>query len=75
MDSLLQLVNVDPALLAKIFPIVLLVMGVLSGVSVILNAISKFTATDADDKAASFVGKIVEYGKKVVDFFSGNVKH
>lgn len=75
MDSLLGLINVDPALLAKIAPIVILVMGILSGLALILNAVAKFTKTDADDKAAGVVQKIIAAGQKVVDFLSGNVKH
>lgn len=75
MDQLLQLINVDPALIGKIVPIVVLVMGCLSGVGMILNAIAQFTPSDVDNKFAGIIAKVVEYLKKVVDFFSGNVKH
>jgi len=75
MEQLLSLVNINPALLAQIGPIVILVMGILSGSAVILNAIAKFTKTDADDKASGVLAKVIAAGQKLVDFFSGNVKH
>ena len=75
MDSLLQLAHIDPALLAKIFPIVVLSMGILSGFAVSLKALAKFTKTDADDKAASFIDKAIAIGQKIVDFLSGNIQH
>lgn len=75
MEGLLQLLNIDPALIAKLFPAMLLVMGILSGLAMILNAVAKFTKTDADDKVAGFVGKGIAYCQKVIDFFSGNIKH
>lgn len=75
MDSLLSMINIDPSLIAKIVPIVVLTMGILSGSAMILNAVAKFTATDADDKAAGVVAKIIAVGQKLVDFLSGNVKH
>lgn len=75
MDALLQLVNIDPALLAKIGPIVLLVMGCLSGIAVILNAFAKFFSNGAVGKAGSLMGKAVELLQKLNDFLSGNVKH
>lgn len=75
MEQLLQIVNIKPELLAQIGPIVILVMGILSGLAMVLNAVAKFTKTDADDKAASVVAKVIAAGQKLVDFFSGNVKH
>lgn len=75
MEQLLGIINIKPELLAQIGPIVILVMGILSGLAVILNAIAKFTKTDADDKASGVLGKVIAAGQKLVDFFSGNVKH
>lgn len=75
LEPLLKLVNIDPALLAKIGPIVLLVMGCLSGVAVILNAFAKFFNKGGLGKASGIIGKINEYLQKLNDFFSGNVKH
>jgi hypothetical protein len=75
MESLLQLVHVDPALLAKIFPIVVLSMGILSGIAVSLKAVASFTSTKADDAAASFLDKAIAIGQKIVDFLSGNIQH
>jgi hypothetical protein len=76
MESLLALVNIDPALLAKIGPIVLLVMGCLSGVAVILNAFANFFNKKASlGKVAAVMAKINEYLQKINDFLSGNVKH
>lgn len=75
LNNLLQMINVDPALFAKILPIVVLCMGILSGAYMILDAISKFTKTDADNKIVAGFGKVIEFGKKFVDFFSGNQKH
>lgn len=75
LNSLLQLINVDASMLAKMLPIVILCMGILSGCYVALDAISKFTKTDADNKFVAYFGKALEFGKKLVDFFSGNQKH
>lgn len=75
MDLILQLLSIDPALMAKIVPIVLLVLGCLSGVAMILHAVSKVTKTDADDKAVSILDKSIAILQKIVDFLSGNVKH
>lgn len=75
MDSLLSILNLDPSLMAKVVPIVVLVMGCLSGAAVILKAVAKVTKSDADDKAASLLDKAISLGQKVVDFLSGNVKH
>jgi hypothetical protein len=75
LNNLLQMINVDPALLAKILPIVVLSMGIMSGIYMMLDAISKFTKTDADNKFVAYFGKVIEFGKKFVDFFSGNQKH
>jgi len=75
MLDILNLIHVDPALLAKIFPIVVLSMGILSGCAVILKSVAKFTKTDADDKAVGFVDKAIAIGQKVVDFLSGNIQH
>jgi hypothetical protein len=75
LNNLLQLVNIDPAMLAKILPIVVLSMGILSGAYMILDAISKFTKSDADNKFVAYFGKVIDFGKKLVDFFSGNQKH
>lgn len=75
LDSLFGLLNIDPVLLSKILPIVILCMGILSGLAMVLNAVAKFTKTDADDKAVGIVGKVLELLKKIVDFMSGNVKH
>jgi dimeric dUTPase (all-alpha-NTP-PPase superfamily) len=75
LNNLLQMVNVDPALFAKIMPIVVLSLGILSGVYMILDAISKFTKSDADNKIVAYFGKVIDLGKKLVDFFSGNQKH
>lgn len=75
LNNLLQMINVDPALFAKILPLVILSMGILSGCYMILDAISKFTKTDADNKLVAAFGKFMEFAKKFVDFFSGNNKH
>lgn len=75
MEQLLALVNIKPELLAQVGPIIILVMGILSGCAVGLSAIAKFTKTDADDKAAGVLAKVIAAGQKLVDFFSGNVKH
>lgn len=75
MDIMLSLLNIKPELIGSILPIVILTMGCLSGVATILAAISKFTKTDADDKASGTFGKIIEAGQKLIDFLSGNVKH
>lgn len=75
LDSLFSLLNVDPALLAKILPIVVLSMAILSGISVILNAVAKFTPGKGDDQAAGFLDKMIAFAQKLVDFISGNVKH
>lgn len=75
LDSLFSLLSIDPALLAKILPIVVLCMGILSGLAMVLDAVAKFTKTDADDKAVGFVGKGIDFLKKLIDFISGNVKH
>lgn len=75
LNNLLQMINVDPALFAKILPIVVLSMGILSGCYMILDAISKFTKTDADNKIVAVFGKVIDFGKKFIDFFSGNQKH
>ena len=75
MEALLQMVNIDPALLSKVVPIVLVVMGCLSGLAVALRAIAKLTASEVDDKAVSFLDKALAVGQKIVDFLSGNVKH
>lgn len=75
MEQLLSIININPTLLAQIGPIVILVMGILSGAALMLNAIAKFTKTDADDKAVGILGKVIAAGQKLVDFFSGNVKH
>lgn len=74
-DSLFALLSIDPALLAKILPIMILCMGILSGLAIVLNAIAKFTKGSGDDKAASIVEKVIAFLQKVVDFASGNVKH
>lgn len=75
MNQLLEIINIKPELLAQIGPIVILVMGILSGLALMLNAIAKFTKTDADDKAVGILGKVIAAGQKLVDFFAGNVKH
>ena len=75
MDLILQLLSIDPALMAKIVPIVLLVLGCLSGVAMILHAVAKVTKIDADDKAVSILDKGLAVLQKIVDFLSGNVKH
>lgn len=75
LDSLFALINIDPALLAKILPIMILCMGILSGLAMVLDAVAKFTKSDADDKAVGFVAKAIDFLKKFVDFISGNVKH
>ena len=75
LDSLFALINVDPALLGKILPIMVLSMAILSGISVILNAIAKFTPGKGDDQAAGLLDKVIAFAQKLVDFISGNVKH
>ena len=73
--ELLNLVNVSPELLAKVVPIVLLTLGCMSGLSMMLNAIAKFTENKADDKVADIVAKLLSRLQKLVDLLSGNVKH
>lgn len=75
LDSLLGLMNISPEMLMKIGPIVVLVMGIMSGLYMVLDAISKFTSTDADNKIVAVMAKIMEVIKKIADFFSGNMKH
>lgn len=75
LEAILGMANIDPALLAKVMPIVLLVMACLSGAAVILRGIAKFTASDKDDKASGIVDKILGYAHKLIDIVSGNVKH
>ena len=75
LEAILGMANIDPALLAKVMPIVFLVMAILSGAAMILRGIAKFTASDKDDKAASIMDKVIGYAQKLVDILSGNVKH
>lgn len=76
MDALLQLVNIKPEMLAQIGPIVLLVMGCLSGIAVILNAFAKFFAGNKGlGTASGIMGKAVALLQKLNDILSGNVKH
>mgnify|MGYP001203933758 CR=1 FL=1 len=75
LDSLFSLLSIDPALLAKILPIIVLCMGILSGLAMVLNAVAKFTKGPGDDKAAGILGKVIEFMQKLIDFISGNVKH
>lgn len=75
MLDIIAALNIDPALFAKILPIVLLTMGILSGISIVLNAIAKATKSEGDDKLAAKLQKILGFGQKIVDFISGNVKH
>lgn len=75
MLEILSLLSIDPALLAKVAPIVILVMGCLSGCYMILEAVSKFTKSESDDKALGIFKKALDIFKKVTDFFSANIKH
>ena len=65
----------DPAMLLKILPIILLINGVMFGAYKVLEAISKFTKTDADDKAVGVFGKIIAGLQKIVDVIGMNPKN
>lgn len=74
-NYVLELANIDKALLLKVAPIMALVMGCLYGCYAILEAVSKFTKTEADDKAAGVFKKVIDGLKKIVDILMGNPKH
>lgn len=65
----------DPAMIAKVLPIIILVNGCLAGLAIILNAVAKYTKSDADDKAASIFAKVLGGLQKIVDMISANPKH
>lgn len=65
----------DPSMIAKVLPIMILVNGCLFGAYKILEAVAKYTATDADDKAASVMGKVIGGIQKLIDIAMGNPKH
>jgi hypothetical protein len=75
MEMLQGLINLDPALIGKVLPIMLLINGCLAGLAMILNAVVKFTKSSSDDKAGSIANKVVGYSQKLVDILMGNVKH
>lgn len=75
MELLNGILNLDPALIAKVLPIMLLVNGCLAGVAMIISAIVKFTASKSDDKVADISNKVAGYAQKLVDILMGNVKH
>jgi hypothetical protein len=75
MLEILSMFNIDPEMLMKVGPIVVLVMGCLSGLYMILDTVSKFTKSDADNKIVAVMAKVMDVMKKIADFFSGNMKH
>lgn len=75
MELLNGILNLDPALIAKVLPIILLVNGILAGIAMIISAIVKFTASKSDDKVGEIGNKVAGYAQKLVDILMGNVKH
>ncbi len=66
---------IDPSLLLKVLPIIVLINGCLFGLYKILEAVSKYTSTDADDKAANIMGKVIGGIQKLIDVVMGNPEH
>lgn len=75
MELILKLMNIDPAQFSNFLPMIVLVMGLLSAVSMALSAIAKYSNNSASSGLVSVIGKVMEFGQKIVDFLSGNVKH
>ncbi len=75
LSFILALLHIDVALIGKVLAIMLIINAALSGLSATLDAVSKMTATKADDKAAGVMSQIAGWAKKVVDFLSANNKH
>ncbi len=63
----------DPALIAKVGLIMIMVNGCLLGAHKILESVAKFTETKADDKAAEVMGKIVGGLGKIVEVALGSL--
>lgn len=66
---------IDPSMIAKVLPIIILVNGCLFGAYKVLEAVSKYTSTDADDKAVGVFGKVLGGLQKLLDAISANPKH
>ena len=65
----------DPALIAKVLPIIVLINGCLFGLFKILEAIAAFTPSDTDNKIAGWLGKGVTALQKLIDIAGFNPSH
>lgn len=74
-NYILQTAGIDPSLFLKVAPIVALTLSIMSGISIILNAVAKYTKGQGDDKAAGLFDKIIDGLKKLNDILMGNPKH
>jgi len=75
MDLILNLLHIDPAQFSNLMPMLVLAMGILSGINMIISAIAKFANNNFGGSFMGYISKALEYGQKFIDFISGNVKH
>lgn len=59
----------------KIMPVLLVCLGIMSGVSLALENIKDLTTSDLDNKAFEFVKKFSNFLQKIVDFLTANLPH
>lgn len=70
-----EFIDTNGGIIATIVVVALAFNAFLSGVSLALEKIKDKTATDKDNKAYEFIGKILNITKWVVDFLSANNEH
>lgn len=60
---------------SEILPVLLVALGVMSGIKLALEKIKDITASKTDDKLFELVSKVISVFQKIVDFLTANLPH